>query len=337
MRFSFFRHTRWTAFLTAGAIAACNTAPLVGNLPETSVGRIDAAPAKNRIFIGGQGFESGPVTLFAYNASNYKLKTTVDGVDNPAVSPNGNIFATEGAVIHIYDPQLKLIGTLTRFLEKPSRIEFGAGGTAYVLDTNDVAVFPNGSQSGAYKIEGIPGAIAVAPNNDVYIHHAGVIDIYAPGQKKPIKSIPDGASKVFTMLVDAKKNVYVAEITKTSSECGSVSVYNTSSGKLEYSIGRYQGVCYPLDIAIDSDKILYVLNNGNGDGFVSVYPLGQIKASYEITENLYMPSRLLVDPKGLLYVENYVRVAVFAPGQTHLYYTIEVPGDPVLQGIAYGR
>ena len=34
MRFSFFRHTRWTAFLTAGAIAACNTAPLVGIFPK---------------------------------------------------------------------------------------------------------------------------------------------------------------------------------------------------------------------------------------------------------------------------------------------------------------
>jgi hypothetical protein len=325
---------RWIVTL----VLACSLSACAGtNVPQSQGGVHVSADFGNAIARHGPALDRivvGATALYVFNASNYKLEKTIDGTDNPFISPNGDIFAVSGSGIRIYSPKLKLIRTLLHDLERPSAIAFGAAGTAYVQDTDRVVAFPNGEQAGAYAIEGTPLAVTVGPNNYLYIHHAHDIDVYVPGQKKPIKSIYDDAPLVSTMKIDSAKNLYVAEKSQ-SSRYGEISVFNTSSGKLEYSIT--QGISYPLDMAIGPDKDLYVLDDGTENPYVSVYPLGSSKYARLISGNMYMPSRILVDPAGYVYVENWVRVAVFAPEQSLLYYTIEIPGSPQLKGIAYGR
>ena len=263
--------------------------------------------------------------------------------------------------ISVYKPGLRgLDSRLVRGTYDPRAIAVDGSGTIYVVNVfSSITEFKSGSRHASRKIE-VYGALTLAldGSGNLYVDRCiscipqmrprrreeqDAILVYAPGQKKPLRTITQGIHMPVAMAVDATDNVYVgnagssqhhASITEYAAGSTSVSRKITSGLKwpgllavdgsgdlfaenwdkvIEYapnSIRRLRtitdGIAGPNAFALDPAGTLYVGNTGDpsASGWISVYAPGSSSPAYEISSGINDPVALALDGDDNLYVAN---------------------------------
>jgi hypothetical protein len=285
------------------------------------------------LFIGYNEFSKVSVAIFS--ASKYEQVGSIPSAIRPFVSPNGELYALGGGGIEVFNKKLKLVRTLTRFIDDPRTVVFDSIGTVYVAQRTTIAIFPNGKQSRAYTIKARLATITVDPENNLYIGMSKKIAVYPPGSRKIAHIITQNVQDVLAMITDSRGNLYVGNQYPLGE--GSVSVYNAPSGSYEYSLGHDQGIVTPIDFQVGADGNLYVLNGGweHVPETITIYPLGGTTLLRTITSGLDVPSTILVDPSGYLYAANVLEVVVYAPGSSSVLHTIQPTSETEMDGLAF--
>ncbi len=251
--------------------------------------------------------------------------------------------------VSVYKPGLRGFDSrLVRGTYDPRAIAFSS-----------ITEFTSGSRRTSRKIE-VYGALTLAldGSGNLYVDRCisclpqmrprrreerDAILIYAPGQKKPLRTITQGIHMPVAMAVDAADNVYVgnagssqhhASITEYAAGSTSVSRKITSGLKwpgvlavdgsgdlfaanwdkvIEYAPNSTRrlrtladGIAGPNAFAVDPAGTLYVGNTGDpsASGWISVYAPGSSSPAYEISSGINDPVALALDGDDNLYVAN---------------------------------
>jgi DNA-binding beta-propeller fold protein YncE len=215
--------------------------------------------------------------------------------------------------VSVYDSSSgKLVRTLsTRFTKTPFALAVAPDDDVYVLSRRSVTIFTKGQQAGSKKINEKAEAIAIDTSGNAYLATNGSIDVFAPGGTQPTRTITDGVDRPIALAIDGDGNLYVSNM--PSSACGNITVYNAASGALENTI--IKNVCHPLQIAFDSQNNAYVGNSTPPT--VNVFSGTTQKWVKTISNGISTPGALLFDPSGNLYVINQGvpgNVLIFPPG-----------------------
>lgn len=156
----------------------------------------------------------------------------------------------------------------------------------------------------------------------IYVKNADSVAAYAPGSNgdvSPIASISDRANMLeepWSVALDSKSNIYVANYGGGSNGIGTITVYAAGSDgdttPIASIAGLRTGLENPFGIAVDSSGKIYVANfaGGRGTGSVSVYaarsngnvaPIATIVGADTGLDN---PSGIAIDSGGKIYVAN---------------------------------
>jgi sugar lactone lactonase YvrE len=143
-----------------------------------------------------------------------------------------------------------------------------------------------------------------ASGNLLYVADLGneQIDIFKQhgANQQPIGTITSGVNFPGGMTVDSKGNLYVANERESDSEF-SVNIY--AKGSTSPTTVITKDLSTPTDVAVGTDGTIYVSNfNELDNGYVSVYPKGNVKKEYRISDfNGGAPLSLALDKSGNLY------------------------------------
>jgi hypothetical protein len=120
----------------------------------------------------------------------------------------------------------------------------------------------------------------------VYVSNlgAGAIDVfYQHGQnQQPIATITDGILGPGGLTTDRKGNLYVADEGKIS---GNWTVQVYAPGATAPTKSYTTDLSSPTDSAVAKDGTIYIANfNGNSNGWVTVYPKGNVAKEYRLSD-----------------------------------------------------
>lgn len=168
-------------------------------------------------------------------------------------------------------------------------------------------------------------ATATAPPKltaTIYVKNADSVTAYAPGSNGnvfPIASISDRANMLeepWSIALDSKANIYVANYGGGSNGIGTITVYAAGSESDTTPIATIAGprtrLENPFGIAVDSSGKIYVANfaGGQGTGSVTIYAAGSngnvapVATIVGDSTGLDNPSGIAVDSSGKIYVAN---------------------------------
>lgn len=250
--------------------------------------------------------------------------------------------------ISVYEPGLQGFDSrIVRGTYDPRAIAVDTSGTVYVVNVfSSISEFESGSRHASRKIE-VYGALTLAldGSNNLYVDqciscipqmrstHRGQQDailVYAPGEKKPLRTITQGVHEPVAIAVDAAGNVYVGNA-GSSQQHASITEYAAGSTSVSRKITG--GLKWPGRLAVDGSGDLFVANYGTT---VIEYAPNSIRRLRTLTHGIAGPNALVIDPAGTLYVGNTGDpsgsgwISVYAPGSSSPAYKISSGiNDPV--------
>lgn len=139
----------------------------------------------------------------------------------------------------------------------------------------------------------------------VYVSNlgAGAIDVFDQhGQdQQPIATITDGILGPGGLTTDRKGNLYVADEGKIS---GNWTVQVYAPGATSPTKSYTTDLSSPTDSTVAKDGTIYIANfNGNSNGWVTVYPKGNVAKEYRLSDfGGGAPLSVALDAKQNLYV-----------------------------------
>ncbi|HEY3675868.1 MAG TPA: hypothetical protein VGK84_07720 [Candidatus Tumulicola sp.] len=132
---------------------------------------------------------------------------------------------------------------------------------------------------------------------------AGAVEVFEQKGKnqQPIASITDGILGPGGLTTDTKGNLYVSDEGPIS---GKWTVQMYAPGSTSPTKSYQTDLVSPTDVAVAADGTLYIANfNGNSNGWVSVYPKGNVKKEYRLSDyGGGAPLSVALDKQQNLYV-----------------------------------
>jgi hypothetical protein len=221
----------------------------------------------------------------------------------------------QGAV-GVYKARLKVDHRITGGIENPIALTVDRSGTAYVVNAfSSIVEYDSGRRRPSRTIESY-GAMRVVldASSNLYVDRClscfsgahrtpngddnDAIAIYAPLQKKPLRTITDGIDMPVALAVDAAGNVFVGNAGARSGHA-SVTFYGPGSKSVSRKITR--GLTWPEQLAVDSSGDLFVANQ---EKQVIEYAPNSSRRLRTITDGIANPNALAIDAAGTLYVGN---------------------------------
>ena len=251
--------------------------------------------------------------------------------------------------ISVYQPGLQGFDRrIVRDTYDPWAIAVDTSGTVYVLNLfSSITEFASGNRHASRRVE-LYGAFAVALDGfgNLYVdqcisciptlmrrRHSDVQDailVYAPGQKKPLRTITQGIHEPVAMAVDAAGNIYVGNA-GSGQQHASITEYAAGSTSVSRKITS--GLKWPGRLAVDGSGDLFVADYGTR---VIEYGPNSSRRLRTLTHGIAGPNAFVIDPAGTLYVGNTGDpsgsgwISVYAPGSSSPAYKISNGiNDPV--------
>ncbi|MGA9725823.1 MAG: NHL repeat-containing protein [Candidatus Binatus sp.] len=236
---------------------------------------------------------------------------------------------------------------LTTDMATPTSFARDAGGRIYVTNfaTNTVTVYAANANGNVPPLAVIGGAntqlvnptgIALDAGGKIYVLNSEVdgkasITVYPPLEtgtgilnEAPVTSIEGSKTLLevpFGVALDSQGNIYVANAEGGRNARherygpGSITVYparsNGNVAPVATISGAETGLSYPIGIALDSSRNIYVANGDNGYS-ITVYQAGSNGNAAPIAvisgdnTGIYYPRGIALDSSGNLYVSGYI-------------------------------
>ncbi|MBV8343449.1 MAG: hypothetical protein JO190_00460 [Candidatus Eremiobacteraeota bacterium] len=250
--------------------------------------------------------------------------------------------------IHVYSAGMKnpqQLRLITQGAGRPFGMWVDSKNVLYVANETDklpanVTEFKPGASSPFFEIsdvKGQPGSVAVDGAGNVYVNEnvqdEGWVQVYAPGQSTPERSIDTGiggyAFDPGSMAFDPQGNLIVAEQAKLALHMVKIPPGASAPSPMHLDLTNLMGP----GMGIDKAGNIYVASSGGA--LVSVFLAGQTEPSRTISQ---IPAYGLtwVTPQGALYqASGEGTVAEVAPGASHPTTTITCQCSA--QGVAVNR
>jgi hypothetical protein len=294
---------------------------------------------------------SGSVTAYGPGKSG-ALRTYLAGIDGPLalrIDSAGQLYVANGNFAKQTPGSVSIFAAgstaLLRNLPGPRSTYASAlalddlGGlyvasTGYGLASGSVAIYPPGGSTARSIVDGISFPTALGFRSEtLYVGNSNraassFLNDYALGGSSPLHTIGTGAPTAIAF--DAANNVYVAA-TLHHGAGRDIEVYSPDLSKLVRAIPDGG---FATALAFDPRGNLYVAQ----DGSVNVYAAQGTQLIRTITQGVSMPSSLVFDGAGDLYVANSGNnsVTVYAPDRSTVMRTIK-RGIHAPTSLAMGR
>ena len=273
------------------------------------------------------------------------------GVAGPATSAHLYVANQLGSTVREYVPNTgALSGTIHGGVSSPDWITFDSAGKLYVSNATgnggagDVTIYPSGQTTPSLTLKkGIsnPTAVAVGPQDDVYVANAGnnTVTMYDQGSNQLVQTLgsTQGVQNPQAMIINQQNgDLYVAN-GPTTMNPGSVTMYTGKAGSRALALTITSGINNPRALAIDyfflEPGALYVANDGS-PGSVTEYSATYASGAPTLTiANVPSPDALAVTT-NVIPPQIHLFVATGSGNQVEVYQPPSVSAVETISGLS---